>query len=105
MKTSVQSMKMNIQNKEQWHDAFMQACDKGILEDLHHLCQKQYLDCGWADIHIGDEKGFHLACNNGHLEVVKYLLTTSAIVQMKNPMDGLQKKQKNCKMKIKTINQ
>ena len=69
-------MKMNIQNKDQWNEAFIQGCQTGNLEEVRHLCQKQYLDAGFADIHRESEKGFRQACRHGHLEIVKYLLTS-----------------------------
>ena len=72
---------MNIQNEEQWNQAFFKACSEGCIKDVKSLGQKKYLDQGWADIHSGDELGFRMACEKGHLEVVKYLLTSPELIE------------------------
>ena len=72
---------MDIKNKEQWEDHFLEACQNGAIEDVRHLCQKKYLDLGWADIHAHDEKGFRWACDYGQLEVIQYLLTSPELIE------------------------
>jgi ankyrin repeat protein len=48
---------------------FLEACKSGDIKTLHSL------DYSKIDIHAGNEWSFRWACKNGHLVIVKFLLT------------------------------
>lgn len=49
-------------------ECFLEYCESGNLEELKKL------DYTRIDIHDRKEHAFRMACGNGHLEVVKYLI-------------------------------
>lgn len=62
--------------------AFIQACKKGLLEDVKYLLTSPELKNMVVDISCPNEfgvkeDGFRAACYGGKLEVIKYLLTSS----------------------------
>ena len=62
-------------NKEELNNQFINACKNDDLEIIQYLLARDELT-EHADIHAKDDEAFSWACRYGHLEVVKYLLTS-----------------------------
>ncbi len=48
---------------------FLEACRDGLIEKVSALC-----DSSEVDVHFDEDKGFRVACQNGHVTVVERLL-------------------------------
>jgi hypothetical protein len=58
-----------------WDGKFQSACCYGRLKEIRMLMVKNIrTPTIKLNIHANDEEGFRYACQNGHLEVVKYLM-------------------------------
>lgn len=64
--------------KKRWNRAFLKACKTGNLNRIQNLCKPEFRSV--ADIHADHDFGFRLACDRGHLEVVKFLTTSTELV-------------------------
>ena len=61
-------------NKQQLNDAFIDACQNNDLDILQFLLTSLELT-EHANIHADNDYGFTWTCANGHLEIVKFLLS------------------------------
>ena len=60
--------------QEKIDEKFIESCENGDMCAIRKILNAKYIDR--ADIHADNDKGLRLACANGHLELVKYLLTS-----------------------------
>lgn len=66
-------------NHKEWEDLFFESCHAGDFERVQKLCSSNFQSI--ADLHGSDEWGFQLACENGHLEIVKFLTTAPELLE------------------------
>lgn len=64
----------NPQTSIEWKDFFIDACQVGNLNLVQKLCELEFIKI--ADFYT-IETGFQFACQGGHLEVVKFLTTST----------------------------
>lgn len=63
---------------EEWNELFLTACLSGDFKVIQMICHLEFKTI--ANIHTECEEGFRLACDNGHLEIVKFLTTSPELL-------------------------
>ena len=59
---------------------FIDFCIEGNLNGMI-----EHMNTNKINIHANDEEGFRLACRNGHLHIVEYLINLHKIRQSRDP--------------------
>ena len=96
---------LDFGNYSSLNDYFVDACRQGDLEEVkrinarhkpklksnnkfirlaQNIIDKFKSEPIYLDVHYCDDRGFRYACDKGHLEVVKYLLTSDELVEKPN---------------------
>lgn len=68
----------NPKNPEEWIKLFIHACSNGDLDLVRMLFEPEFKSI--SNLHYGDEEGFRIARGNGHLDIVKFLTTSSELL-------------------------